>query len=194
VLEVVDVEDDQRHEVVRLGRARELVLQALAEEPEVVEPRERVGDGALVRAREAAGQAAHARHLLPVEPLQHVGPPAQDLLEAGRAHLEDAAAAARAHGGGAALAVGRDLAHHRHRLHGAQHHLLLFARLVHDLEQPVEQEHHGVAGVALLPQQRAFAQLLHLAFRRQLGVQLLQDRLGGRGRRHIGHEGASIIV
>ena len=84
VLEVVEVEEDQRHRVPGVPRALDLELQALAEEADVVEAGEGIGDGPAVPARDPAGEVADALELEPVQLLEHVGPRAQQLAEAPR--------------------------------------------------------------------------------------------------------------
>ena len=105
VLEVVDVEHHERDEVAGLGRAVDLDRQALAEEPEVVEAGEGIGDRALVGLAHEAGEAAHALDLQPVELLQDVRALAQQEPEGGGRDLEKPAGRARANGGGAGAAV-----------------------------------------------------------------------------------------
>ncbi len=153
VLEVVDVEHREGHRVAGELRALELEGQPLAEEAVVVQGGERVGDGAVVRARDAPGQAAHALDLQPEQLLEEVGALAQELAEVVGGDEEDPRGAVGPHGRGAGLAVeGGHLPGHRPGVEVADGDLLAVRGLVRDLEPALEEEHDVVPGVALLPQ------------------------------------------
>ena len=90
----------------------------------------------------------------------------QEVAEARGGDQEQARGAVGAHGGRARLPVERrHLPRHRARVEVADRDLLAVRRLVGDLEPPLEEQHHVVAGVALLPQDGARVER-HLAAER----------------------------
>jgi membrane protease YdiL (CAAX protease family) len=151
-------------EIARLARPLELHAQALAEEPLGVEPGQSVEDGGPVRARDFLGQAAHPGDLLPEELLQQVGAAADERAEVFTGHAQHAALGAGAHRGRAGVTVeSGHLPEDRSGVDGADHDRLPFRPVAHDVEQPLHEDDHLVAGVALPPQQRVARHLRLLA-------------------------------
>jgi hypothetical protein len=154
VLEMVEVEEDEGDRVPGGARALDLELQALAEEPHVVEAGQGIGDGPAVRTRHPGGEVANALELEPEELFEHVGPRADEVAEASRGYAQDTRGGPGAHSGRPGLSVEcGQLADDRAGVHRPEHQALALRGLVGDLQSPVEEEDHVVARVALAPEE-----------------------------------------